>query len=125
MRIITIRELKAKLSAYPSGVADPDGSIIVTSRGKPIAVIAAYTEKPPATSHQLPATSHQPSATSLTEDEILLLQLLVRGWSNDEIAHTLSVCSKTIERRLSQMYGRAEVDNRLELAIWAVRNGLA
>jgi DNA-binding NarL/FixJ family response regulator len=52
-----------------------------------------------------------------------IVQLLMAGRSNDEIAAALGISHKTVESRLSRLYQRAGVMTRLELAMLADREG--
>jgi DNA-binding CsgD family transcriptional regulator len=55
-------------------------------------------------------------ARGVTSREVDVLQLVVQGRSNKEIAAELFVSPKTVERHLSSVFGRLDVTNRQELA---------
>ncbi len=59
----------------------------------------------------------------LSRREHAVLERLVAGRSNDEIAHDVGVSTKRVEAHLSQLYERYEVASRVELALAAERNG--
>ena len=70
--------------------------------------------------------SHSRSAAeagSLTHRERQIVDLLLKGCSNKEIASRLSVSERTIKNQLSALYKKKKVRGRLELALLAVRNG--
>lgn len=59
----------------------------------------------------------------LTVREREVLEMVLAGLSNDEIAGRLQASRKTIETHLSNLYERFEVMSRLELALRAEREG--
>lgn len=63
--------------------------------------------------------------TPLTPGEMRVLQLLVEGLSNKEIAVALSVRPRTINFHLDNIYSKLGVNSRTEAAIYALRQGLA
>jgi DNA-binding NarL/FixJ family response regulator len=63
-------------------------------------------------------------AGGLTHRERQIVDLLLEGCSNKEIASRLSVSERTIKNQLSALYRKTKVRSRLELALWAVRSGL-
>lgn len=64
------------------------------------------------------------SAGGLTAREAQVLALLARGHSNQEIADTLVLSVRTVQRHIENLYGRLEIHNRAEATIAAVRLGL-
>jgi DNA-binding NarL/FixJ family response regulator len=60
----------------------------------------------------------------LSPTERDLLRYVALGYENDDIARALDVSSKTIANRLSQLYLRLEVSNRVRAATLALRSGL-
>lgn len=60
----------------------------------------------------------------LTVRERQVLNLLVAGCSNKEIARQCSVSEQTIKHHLTRMFDKVGASNRLELAMVATRNGL-
>ena len=61
----------------------------------------------------------------LTRREGQLVSLLVEGHTNKEMASQLGVSDQTIKNQLTTLYRKAGVSNRLELVVFAFRNGLA
>lgn len=73
------------------------------------------------------SASHSRSAAwaeALPRRERQIVDLLLKGLSNKEIASRLSVSERTIKNQLSALYRKTNVRSRLELALWAVRSGL-
>jgi len=62
---------------------------------------------------------------SLTRRELEALQLIARGYSNQEIATTLVVHERTIAKYVSNILNKLHVSNRTQAALYAIREGLA
>ena len=60
----------------------------------------------------------------LSEREIAVLQLVVDGWNNPQIAESMSFSRSTIRNELSVIYRKLGVANRVEAASYAVRTGI-
>ncbi len=61
----------------------------------------------------------------LTEREVEVIRLVARGQSNREIAQSLVISEKTAKAHISNILGKLGLDDRTQLAIYAIRNGLA
>ncbi len=61
-----------------------------------------------------------PFDVELTPTELKVLQFVARGMSNREIAADLSVSQRTVESHVSNMLGKTGLNNRTELARWAI-----
>ena len=62
--------------------------------------------------------------SSLTEREIEVLRLLVRGWTNAAVAEALSVSERTVRFHVTNICSKLGVDTRNEAIAWAMRHGL-
>ncbi len=62
---------------------------------------------------------------NLTAREAEVLQLLARGYSNQQIAETLVLSVRTVERHIANAYGKIGAHNRAEATTVAIRSGLA
>jgi DNA-binding NarL/FixJ family response regulator len=62
---------------------------------------------------------------SLTRRELEALQLIARGYSNQEIAMSLVVHERTIAKYVSNILNKLHVSNRTQAALYAIREGLA
>jgi DNA-binding NarL/FixJ family response regulator len=60
---------------------------------------------------------------ALTRREAEIVRLLVDGLSNDEIAGSLTIGTRTVETHLRRLFGRLEVASRTELVARALREG--
>ena len=60
----------------------------------------------------------------LTEREIDVLQLVVEGKSNQEIAQSLVLSESTVKNHLRNILGKLHLRNRIQAAVYAVRQGL-
>lgn len=61
---------------------------------------------------------------ALTDRELEILQLIASGKSNQEIADALFITVKTVKSHLTNIFGKLEVEDRTQAAIYAHRNGL-
>ena len=68
-------------------------------------------------------TLHPPVA--LTPREMDVIQLLVEGLSNKEIARRLFISPRTVNYHLDNIYSKLGVSSRTEAAIYALRHGWA
>lgn len=60
----------------------------------------------------------------LTEREIEVVEEITRGISNKEIAESLSISEATVRHHLSSIYGKLELDDRLNLVIYALKENI-
>lgn len=69
--------------------------------------------------------SEEGKIASLTERERKVISLVSEGLKNKQVAKRLAVSETTVSHRLSSIFSKLEVSDRLELVIYAFRNGLA
>ncbi len=62
---------------------------------------------------------------SLSQREREVIQLVGKGFKNKQIAEALYISAITVHHHLTSIYSKLEVTDRLELLIYAYRNGLA
>lgn len=62
---------------------------------------------------------------ALTEREREVVALICEGLQNKVIAQRLSISDTTVRHHLTSIFGKLELESRLELVIYAFRNGLA
>ena len=60
----------------------------------------------------------------LTARELEVINTIVEGYSNKEIAHRFSISEQTVKHHLSSIFDKIGVSNRLELALFSVHNQL-
>ena len=60
----------------------------------------------------------------LSESEITLLRDVAQGHNNKTIAAKRDITTKTVSNRLSLLYERLGIQNRVQAAIFTLRNGL-
>ncbi|MGH3577372.1 MAG: alpha/beta fold hydrolase [Mycobacterium sp.] len=65
-----------------------------------------------------------PYPAGLTAREVQVLRLLAGGQRNPDIATTLVLSVKTVERHLANVYGKIGARSRVEASIYALRHGL-
>jgi DNA-binding NarL/FixJ family response regulator len=61
----------------------------------------------------------------LSERERQVLSLLASGCDNAEIGDILFVSRSTVKNHVSRLFEKLEVENRVQAAAYAIRNGLA
>jgi NarL family two-component system response regulator LiaR len=61
----------------------------------------------------------------LTQREREVIRLVALGHSNREIAEALVISEKTAKAHVSNMLGKLGLEDRTQLAIYAIKNGLA
>lgn len=61
----------------------------------------------------------------LTPRERQVVQLLIDGCSNDDIAASLNLRPQTVKNQLTRIYTKVGVSTRVQLAVAALRQGLA
>ena len=66
-----------------------------------------------------------PADVELTRTETKVVQLVAQGLANREIAEQLNVSQRTIESHVSNMLNKTRLNNRTELARWAIESNLA
>lgn len=64
-------------------------------------------------------------ASTLTPREVEVLRYIARGLSKKEIARTMHLGVKTIEHHSSSIMNKLDIHDRVELARYAIREGLA
>lgn len=66
-----------------------------------------------------------PSVKDLSPREVELLRLVASGASNQEIAETLTITEHTVKNHLRNILDKLHLKNRVQAAVFAVREGLA
>lgn len=66
-----------------------------------------------------------PHHVELTPTELRVVQLVAKGMANREIANQLNVSQRTIESHVSNMLNKTSLNNRTELARWAIESSMA
>lgn len=66
-----------------------------------------------------------PHNVELTPTELKVVQLVAKGMANREIAKQLNVSQRTIESHVSNMLNKTSLNNRTELARWAIESSMA
>lgn len=72
-----------------------------------------------------PPTIQVPHNVELTPTELKVVQLVAKGMANREIAQQLNVSQRTIESHVSNMLNKTSLNNRTELARWAIETNMA
>jgi NarL family two-component system response regulator LiaR len=69
-------------------------------------------------------TIHQGLPEELTGRELEVVQLVAQGRNNHEIAQALVISEKTVKSHISNMLSKLHLDDRTQLAIYAIKHGL-
>lgn len=64
------------------------------------------------------------SRSLLTEREREILQLIVDGQTNREIAQTLFISEKTVKNHVTNLLRKLDLSDRTQAAVYAIRHGL-
>ncbi len=67
----------------------------------------------------------QSRASSLTPRELEVLRYLARGLAKKEIAHLMHISANTVNRHTDSLMGKLDIHDRVQLAGYAIREGLA
>ena len=70
------------------------------------------------------AQRQPPRDFGLTDREHEIVGLIVEAAGNKEIADRLRISEKTVKNHLTNIYDKLGVSGRLELAVFAIDNGL-
>lgn len=62
--------------------------------------------------------------SDLTQRELQILQMVVKGKTNKAIAHEIQISEKTVEFHLDNLYSKIGARTRLLAGIWALQHGL-
>jgi two-component system, NarL family, response regulator LiaR len=66
-----------------------------------------------------------PTEEPLTEREMETLRLIARGLTNQEIANKLVISERTVGKHVSNILDKLHLANRTQVALYALRRGLA
>ena len=67
---------------------------------------------------------HESHFEDLTEREREVVNLVAKGHSNQEIANELVISEKTVKTHVSNILGKLRLEDRTQLAIYAIKKGL-
>jgi DNA-binding CsgD family transcriptional regulator len=59
----------------------------------------------------------------LTARELQIVELVAAGHTDTEIADRLYISRRTVNTHLTNIYGKTDISNRVELVTWAIANG--
>jgi DNA-binding NarL/FixJ family response regulator len=74
--------------------------------------------------HVRPGSAVPELADPLTPREIEVLERLAQGLTNSEIAEQLVISEGTVKNHLKNILGKLQLSNRIQAAVYAVRQGL-
>jgi non-specific serine/threonine protein kinase len=112
---------RAKLTPAAFEAAWQKGQAMTTDE----AVAFALDATPMETSLDALAAANGIAATGLTERETEVLRLVAGGKSNQQIAATLVLSRRTVERHIANVCAKVGAHNRVEATTYALRTGIA
>lgn len=71
------------------------------------------------------AARREPASADLSERELEVIRLVAEGLNNREIASRLVISEKTVKTHLTHILSKLSLDDRTQLAIYAIRTGIA
>jgi two-component system, NarL family, response regulator LiaR len=71
-----------------------------------------------------PAPQREVQVESLTGRELDVVRLVAQGHNNHEIAQELVISEKTVKTHISNILGKLNLEDRTQLAIYALKKGL-
>jgi DNA-binding NarL/FixJ family response regulator len=74
--------------------------------------------------HQTGPASREAVVDELTEREREVVRLVAQGRSNTEIAQVLVISDKTVKTHISNILSKLNLQDRTQLAIYAIKHGL-
>jgi DNA-binding NarL/FixJ family response regulator len=80
---------------------------------------------PPALQSEMAGQWGAPSSRRLTGREAEIVSLVASGLRNAEIAQRLSITEATVKTHLNNIFDKLQLRDRVELAVYALRHGLA
>jgi NarL family two-component system response regulator LiaR len=66
----------------------------------------------------------KPTPEPLTGREFEVLNLLAKGYSNEEIAEKLSISEVTVRTHISHLLSKLHLANRVQATLYALREGI-
>jgi DNA-binding NarL/FixJ family response regulator len=68
--------------------------------------------------------AQRPPNSDLSQRELQILELIVKGHSNKEIAHVLGITEGTVKWHVNILFGRLNVSDRTQAAVAALHRGI-
>jgi non-specific serine/threonine protein kinase len=112
---------RAKLSPVAFEAAWREGQAMTTDEAVALALASTAMD----TSTDALAAAESVAPTGLTRRETEVLRLIVAGNSNQEIAATLVLSTRTVERHIANVYSKLGARNRADATAYALRHVLA
>lgn len=71
-----------------------------------------------------PGSEHNPKIEKLYPDQVALLCYVAQGKTSREIGELMNMSHRTVEGKRSRLIKQLGLRNEVELAVWAVKNGI-
>lgn len=79
---------------------------------------------PPGVQGELAARLRHPTSTPLSQREEEVVRLVALGLRNAEVAKKLFISEQTVKSHLNNVFQKLDIQDRVELTIFAIRNGI-
>jgi two-component system, NarL family, response regulator LiaR len=117
--------VQSALKAGAAGYLLKDASVDDLHNAINRAYLGKTVLSPEATQALVSATTRPPTiGFDLTEREIHILELIVKGLSNSEIGEQLHISRSTVKNHISSIFSKLNTDTRTETAALAIRHGI-
>lgn len=87
-------------------------------------VAAGNVWMPPSVQGELATRLRQPSSSPLSAREEEVVRLVALGLRNAEVAKRLFISEQTVKSHLNNVFQKLGVQDRVELTVYAIRNGI-
>jgi DNA-binding NarL/FixJ family response regulator len=87
-------------------------------------VIRRLAKRASASPHQAPRPGLRDNAAALSNREMEIVVLVAQGYKNKEMAERMFISEQTVKNHLHNIFDKVGVSDRLELALYAIHNGL-
>ena len=104
--------------------ADP-GTLLAPTEPDPAAAVPVPAAPAPAPRHAAAPAARAAAAVELTGREVEVLDCLVAGMSNKQVARALGISVRTVTVHVSNLLRKTGAASRTEAALWAVRQRFA
>jgi non-specific serine/threonine protein kinase len=122
-REATLAAVRAALGEAAGAAALAAGRALPPGQATAEALGDASASRSPADERAVPLPAPAPGGLSRREAEVL--RLVAAGRSNREVAEELALSVRTVERHITNLYGKIGAKNRADATAFALRHGLA
>jgi DNA-binding NarL/FixJ family response regulator len=119
------RALEAGARGYLDTECEVDDLIRAIERVHAGEVVVAPADAETALRDLVGGPTGSDGSASLTPRQLEVLRLVTQGRTNPEIAHRLCITEHTVKAHMGKLLTALQLDNRVQIAAYAVEHGLA